>query len=103
MRILRLPASFIWDEGNLMKNLKKHNVTITEAEELFTSEPFTAILDDKHSTTEKRYQALGKTKSSRKLFTAFTIRDNKIRVISIRDMNRKEKAAYEKLETNSSI
>lgn len=102
MRILRLPASFIWDEGNLVKNLKKHNVTILEAEELFTNEPFTAILDDKHSTThEKRYQALGKTKASRKLFTAFTIRDNKIRVISVRDMNRKEKAAYEKLETNS--
>ncbi|MFI5271157.1 MAG: BrnT family toxin [Candidatus Saccharimonadales bacterium] len=102
MRILRLPASFIWDEGNLVKNLKKHKVTVQEAEELFTNEPFTAILDDKHSTkAEKRYQALGKTKNNRKLFTAFTVRDNKIRVISVRDMNRKEKSAYEKLETNS--
>jgi uncharacterized DUF497 family protein len=102
MRILRLPASFIWDEGNLVKNLKKHRVTIQEAEELFSSEPFTAILDDKHSTAnEKRYQALGKTKINRKLFTAFTIRNNKIRIISVRDMNRREKAAYEKLETNS--
>jgi uncharacterized protein len=102
MRILRLPAVFIWDEGNLIKNLKKHNVTIAEAEELFSNEPFTAILDDKHSTiNEKRYQALGKTKTNTKLFTAFTIRDNKIRIISVRDMNRKEKAAYEKLETDS--
>jgi uncharacterized DUF497 family protein len=102
MRVLRLPAAFIWDEGNLVKNLKKHGVTIAEAEELFTNEPFTAILDDKHSTDhEKRYQALGKTKTNRKLFTVFTIRDNKIRVISVRDMHKKEKSAYEKLEANS--
>jgi len=102
MRILRIPSAFIWDEGNLVKNFKKHRVTIQEAEELFTNEPFTAILDHKHSTNhEKRYQALGKTKTSRKLFAAFTIRDNKIRIISVRDMSKKEKVAYEKLETNS--
>jgi len=102
MRLLPKPISFIWDGGNLSKNLDKHKVTIQEAEELFTSEPFSLNEDDKHSLDhEKRFQALGQTKSNRKLFTAFTIRDNKIRVISIRDMSKKERTIYEKLENNS--
>jgi len=102
MRLLPKPIAFIWDEGNLNKNLKKHKVTIQEAEELFTSEPFSLNEDDKHSSGhEKRFQALGQTKGSRKLFTAFTIRDNKIRIISIRDMSKKERMIYEKIENSS--
>jgi uncharacterized DUF497 family protein len=102
MRILPEPIAFQWDSGNIDKNLKKHNVTIQEAEESFTSEPFVTVEDIAHSTkVEKRFQALGKTKTGRKLFVAFTIRDKKIRVISIRDMKEKEKQAYERLEKNS--
>jgi len=102
MRVLPKPIAFLWDEGNLDKNLIKHNVTILEAEELFANEPFTVAEDNKHSTThEKRFKALGKTKANRSLFTVFTIRDKKIRIISVRDMSKKEKAAYEKLEKHS--
>lgn len=101
MRILPKPISFLWDEGNLAKNLKKHNVTIQETEELFVSEPFTVAEDSKHSTVhEKRFQTLGQTKANRKLFVVFMFRDNKIRVISIRDMSKKERKAYEKLKNN---
>jgi uncharacterized DUF497 family protein len=102
MRILPEPVSFLRDDGNISKNLKKHNVTIQEAEELFTNEPFTAVEDVAHSSArEKRLQALGKTKSGRKLFTAFTVRSGKIRIISIRDMSRQERSTHEKLATNS--
>ena len=102
MKILPAPLSFVWDTGNLLKNLKKHNVSIQEAEEMFVSEPFTVTSDAKHSAAdEKRFQALGQTKTNRKLFAAFTIRDRKIRVISIRDMSRKEKLLYEQIKTNS--
>ncbi|HSX43343.1 MAG TPA: BrnT family toxin [Candidatus Saccharimonadales bacterium] len=102
MRILPEPIAFQWDTGNVDKNLKKHNVTVQEAEETFASEPFVTVEDIRHSTqTELRFQALGKTKTGRKLFVAFTIRNKKIRVISIRDMKKKEKEAYERLETDS--
>src|SRR5438105_72462 len=102
MKILPSPLSFAWDEGNLLKNLKKHNVSIQEAEEMFVNEPSTVLPDAVHSTQhENRFYALGKTKANRKLFAAFTIRDKKIRIISIRDMSRKEKTAYEQLEANS--
>jgi uncharacterized DUF497 family protein len=102
MKILPSPLSFVWDEGNLLKNLEKHKVSVPEAEEMFINEPFTVSSDKIHSTLqEKRFQALGHTKANRKLFAAFTIRDRKIRIISIRDMSKKEKIAYEQLENNS--
>jgi uncharacterized DUF497 family protein len=102
MRILPKPIAFHWDTGNLYKNLKKHKVTVLEAEEMFINEPLTISADPKHSSTqEKRFQALGNTKSSRQLFAAFAIRDNKIRIISVRDMSRKEKEIYERLKDNS--
>ncbi|MBU8849534.1 MAG: BrnT family toxin, partial [Desulfobacterales bacterium] len=47
-----------------------------------------------HSTTEKRYYALGKTNTNRFLFVVFTVRNNFIRVISARDMSRKERKVY---------
>jgi len=102
MWILPEPIAFEWDKGNTDKNLHKHNVTIQEAEEMFVIEPFVARKDDHHSVAkEERFQALGKTRSGRKLFTAFTIRQSKIRVISIRDMTTREEQAYEKHQKNS--
>lgn len=97
MKILPEPVAFLWDEGNIDKNLKKHKVTVLEAEEMFLRGLF-IVTDLAHSTKEeKRYQGLGKTKSSRLLFAAFTVRHGKVRIISIRDMNKREERVYEKL------
>ena len=86
---------FDWDSGNARKNLDKHGVTQTEAEQVFANEPL--ISDDlAHSQAEVRFQALGETMSGRLLHVTFTLRGDgsKIRVISVRDMNRKEKVIY---------
>lgn len=99
MLVLPIPIAFDWDQGNLSKNLKKHGVTSQESEELFGNEPFLILEDYKHSTeSEIRFQALGQTKSKRKLFISFTIRTNTIRIISTRDMSRKEEVIYESIE-----
>lgn len=96
MRILPKPITFVWDKGNLTKNLDKHSVTAQEAEEIFVVKPFLINQDKKHSTaSEQRFNGLGQTSKKRKLFVAFTIRYNKIRIISIRDMKKKERQAYE--------
>jgi len=97
MRIIPDPLSFEWDSGNINKNFNKHQVTNQEAEEIFFNEPLIVAEDQKHSTQESRFQSLGKTNKNRKLFLSFTIRLNKIRIISIRDMNKKEKKIYEKI------
>ena len=96
MKILPEPLLFEWDFGNIDKNYKKHKVVYQEAEEVFGNKPLTVSEDKAHSILEKRYQALGKTNKERKLFLSFTIREDRIRIISIRDMSKKEEKVYEK-------
>ena len=103
MRKLVKPIKFNWDEGNLTKNYERHSVTWEEAENIFSNEPITIKDDDIHSTQEKRYSALGRTQKNRKLFVVFTERNNMIRIISARDMSKKERSAYEAIEKDSTI
>lgn len=94
--ILQECTGFEWDENNIQKNLEKHNVTPVETEEIFFNKPLLVAPDIEHSHSEVRYFALGVTDSGRYLFIAFTIRNRRIRVISSRDMSRKERRKYEK-------
>lgn len=88
-------SSFEWDAGNREKNLKKHGITCEETEEIFFSHPL-VYPDEAHSTeTEKRYILFGVTKRGHLLFTAFTLRGSKVRVISSRPMSQKERKWYE--------
>lgn len=96
---LSILDGFEWDDGNRTKNWIKHQVSTSECEEVFFNLPLLLILDVQHSQEERRYYVLGQTNAERKLFISFTIRTNKIRVISARDMSRKERQAYAR--TNS--
>lgn len=94
-------TGFDWDEGNLQKNWERHRVTAEEAESVFFHESLVVRGDVRHSKGEKRYYALGRTAAGRRLFVAFTIRGDLIRVISVRDMNRNERKIYAKHEDES--
>ncbi len=87
---------FDWDEGNACKN-DKHGVSMAEAEQVFFNQPLLVIDDTKHSQGEGRFHALGKTNEDRSLHITFTLRHagKSIRVISARDMHRKERKIYE--------
>ncbi len=88
-------TGFDWDEGNLEKNWVSHEVTAAECEQIFFNLPLVVTDDTKHSQKENRFYALGQTDADRLLFLVFTIRRKLIRVISARDMNRKERKAYQ--------
>jgi uncharacterized DUF497 family protein len=90
-------TSFDWDEGNARKN-EKHSVSMAEAEQIFFSTPLLVLEDIKHSRLELRFHALGKTDKVRLLHITFTLRGagKRIRVISAREMHRKERVIYEK-------
>ena len=91
---LNEPYQFEWDEWNIKKNQLKHNVSMDEAEQIF-SDPDKKILKDLfHSKREDRYIVVGRTSGKRILYAVFTIRKNRIRVISARDLNRKERSLY---------
>lgn len=87
---------FDWDAGNSRKSAEKHGVSQAEAEEVFFSEPLLVIFDERHSADEPRYHALGGTADGRHLHVTFTLRaeGRLIRVISARDMHRKERTRY---------
>jgi uncharacterized DUF497 family protein len=85
---------FQWHEGNIEKNRLKHNVSNSECEQVFFNEPLIVADDIKHSKNERRWFILGRTESDRKLFIVFTVRKNLIRVISARDMTKKERKIY---------
>ena len=87
-------SGFDWDGGNGDKNKIKHKVEVKEAESVFFNRPLIVLDDKRHSQKEKRYIAFGKTNKNRVLIAAFTIRKNKIRIISIRDQNKKERRFY---------
>lgn len=87
---------FEWDKGNIVKSYGKHGVTTKEAEELFLDENVLFIEDIKHSQKEERFIAIAKTGKEKILFVAFTVRKKKIRIISVRAANKKEKRQYEK-------
>ena len=92
---------FDWDEGNSRKSVERHGVSQAEAEQVFRDPRLLVSSDDKHSVSEPRFHALGTTEAGRSLQVTFTLRASatKIRVISARDMNRKEKDHYEEEET----
>jgi uncharacterized DUF497 family protein len=100
MIMVKVPAvlSFEWDKGNEQKNWLKHKVAGEEAEEVFDDEKRLVLEDIKHSEKEPRYILIGKTDKGRMLFIVYTLRNDNtsVRIISARDVNRKEVQFYEK-------
>lgn len=88
-------VGFDWDAGNLGKN-SKHGVDNREAEEVFFNQPLFVTPDEGHSGAEIRWRALGRTDADRRLTVIFTLRKSGtlLRVISARDMHRKEETLY---------
>lgn len=90
-------TGFDWGAGNERKSVEKHAVSRFESEQVFFNQPLLVLIDQKHSRTEPRYHALGKSNGDRLLHITFTLRSDHtlIRVISSRDMHRKERDFYE--------
>jgi uncharacterized protein len=90
-------VGFDWDDGNSLKSTEKHSVSRVEAEQVFAGAGLIIADDVKHSQAEARFHAMGRTGDGRLLHVTFTLRQNqtRIRVISARDMNRRERAIYE--------
>ena len=95
MKIDKSSEEFEWDKGNIGKN-KKHRVEDKETEEVFLDEGKVILKDKLHSSSkEERFIVIGKTKKNRLLYIVFTNRKKKIRIISARNINKKEVHFYE--------
>ncbi|WP_456439203.1 BrnT family toxin [Caldithrix abyssi] len=96
-KLLQECTGFQWDAGNKDKNWLKHHMANSECEQIFFNKPFLVHHDSRHSDTEHRFYALGQTDLGRKLFVVFTIRNKQIRIISARDLSKKEREIYRKM------
>lgn len=85
---------FDWSGGNAEKNWQIHQVVPLEAEQVFFNAPLLYGADEKHSKEESRFYVLWQTDEGRALFVAFTLRGKRLRVISARNMSRKERRMY---------
>lgn len=94
MRIFVGVVGFEWDDANRDKNLIKHSVTNDECEEVFLDTRRQFYPDVDHSTHEERFVVIGLTMSEKLLRVAFTIRSGRVRIISARPINRKERKLY---------
>jgi len=90
-----MSLEFEWDEDKAKKNLKKHRVSFEEASTVFSDPVSRTIHDPEHSDEEERFVILGESHRRRVLVVCFTDRDERIRVISARVANRRERKKYE--------
>ncbi|MEX2489198.1 MAG: BrnT family toxin [Pseudomonadales bacterium] len=102
LHLIRQAEGFDWDSANTGKIIDKHNVLSSEAEQVFFNDPLLLMDDIKHSQKEPRYHALGVTDDQRLLHVTFTFRakGTLVRIVSARDMHRKEREVYEQIEKN---
>jgi len=93
-------TGFQWDAGNTEKNWELHQVSQGECEQVFFNRPLLVAPDIDHSEREPRYAALGHNNVGRRLALVFTIRGTLVRVISARDMSRRERRIYEQSQAS---
>lgn len=86
---------FEWDAAKARDNEAKHNVTFVEATEVFADSLSSTAPDPDHSLGEERFVIFGRTLGGRYLVVAFTDRGGRLRIISAREMTRRERQAYE--------
>jgi len=101
---LRKIRGFEWDKGNVEKSYEKHGITPKEAEKIFLDDNLQVEQDVQHQEVEERFVAIGKIQENKVLFVVFTIRKDKVRVISARIADKKERRIYDKeIKKNTKI
>jgi len=80
---------FEWDENKARANLEKHKVSFELASEIFSKEQVLSFEDDRFDYGEMREIALGEVEGV-VLYVVFTVREQRIRIISARKATTKE-------------
>ena len=90
---------FEWNPEKATSNLAKHGVSFEEAQSVFFDPMSLTIPDPMHSNDENRLIIIGISIIGRYLVVVHTDRNDKIRLISARPANRRERLKYEQEKT----
>ncbi|HLM01582.1 MAG TPA: BrnT family toxin [Pyrinomonadaceae bacterium] len=85
----------VWSERKNRQNIRKHKVDFVEAGTIFADPLQISVSDPDHSFDESRFITIGMSERNRLLIVAHTFRDDKIRIITARKPNRRERKDYE--------
>ncbi|MFH0947755.1 MAG: BrnT family toxin [Elusimicrobiota bacterium] len=94
METIPIPIEFEWDKNNTKHIKERHRIEPYECEQVFFDVFFIISPDSKHSQQEQRYLVSGRAKSGKVIIVVFTIRKDKIRVITARPADGKERRIY---------
>jgi uncharacterized DUF497 family protein len=86
---------FEWDNNKAESNILKHGITFEEAVTVFADPYLLFTEDSKNSLREEREWAIGESEKGSILVVIFTMRDEKIRIISARKATKRERKRYE--------
>ncbi len=87
---------FEWDPAKDSSNQKKHGVSFSEAQTVFSDQFARLIADPDHSDEEERFILLGASIDSMLLVVCHCIKtDESIRIISARKAEKPERKIYE--------
>ena len=89
---------FEWDARKAEINLRKHGVPFSEAATIFGDDFAITVPDPDHSDQEDRFITIGWSNQNRLLMVSHTDRGERIRIISARELTRKEREDYEEEE-----
>ncbi len=89
-----MPRAYEWDEAKNRENIAKHGIDFADAPHIF-ERPVLARRDDRQDYGgEERWIAIGELRDV-VVVMVFTLREDRIRVISIRKANRRERKILE--------
>ncbi len=86
---------FEWDAEKAQRNLTKHGVSFDEAATLFGDPLAVTIHDPDHSHREQRFLTTGLSNQRRLIIVAHTDREERVRIISAREVTASERSQCE--------
>ena len=86
---------FEWAPAKAAENLKKHGVSFKEGATVFGNPLSITYPDPDHSIDEDRFITIGESSHARLPIIAHTERRDNIRIISVREVTRRERQFYE--------
>lgn len=85
---------FEWHDEKAAENLRKHDINFETVCELFF-DPFLVPLPDQYTDNELREAVIGMTDGWQLLYVVYTIREERVRLISARHVTKQERLDYE--------
>ena len=89
-------GDYEWDADKAQYNFKEHEITFEEATTVFDDPFYIIYKDPDHSIGERRYIIIGESEQYRYLLVSHAERGSRTRIISARELDPKERRAYEK-------